>query len=45
MVEFGELYARYRAVTPAFIPRLGRKKHKVTYLNPQGGDEDWIEKP
>jgi len=44
MVEFGEQYARYSGVTPAFIPRLGRRKHKVTYLRPQGADEDWDRK-
>jgi len=44
MVEFGEPYARYRAVTPAFIPRLGRKRHKVAYFRSQGADEDWDSK-
>lgn len=41
MVEFGEQYARYRAATPAFIPRFGRKKHRVAYPSPQGAAEDW----
>ena len=41
-VDFGEEYARYTEVTPAFVPRLGRKKHKVTYLRPHDADEDWV---
>ena len=40
MVEFGEQYARYRMVTPAFIPRFGRKRHRATYFSPQGAAED-----
>jgi protein-S-isoprenylcysteine O-methyltransferase Ste14 len=25
LTEFGEVYARYAAETPAFLPRLGRR--------------------
>ena len=41
MVEFGEQYSRYRGVTPAFIPRLRRKKRKPTYFTPQAAHEHW----
>ena len=41
MVEFGAEYARYTEVTPAFIPRLARKKRKVSYLRSHDADESW----
>lgn len=43
-VEFGEQYARYSAATPAFIPRLGRKRHNVPCFSSQGADKDWDSK-
>src|SRR3990172_3830791 len=41
MVEFGAEYARYTEVTPAFIPRLARKKRKPSYFTTQDAHENW----
>ena len=36
LVQFGEAYARYVAVTPAFVPRLGRSRQRSDLSNLKG---------
>jgi protein-S-isoprenylcysteine O-methyltransferase Ste14 len=37
LVQFGEAYARYAAVTPAFVPRIGRARQRTGVSNLKGG--------
>jgi protein-S-isoprenylcysteine O-methyltransferase Ste14 len=37
LVQFGEAYARYAAVTPAFVPRIGRPRQRTGISNLKGG--------